>query len=261
MELLWQNGQVVVHTQNHQRSVKKSHVDKDGGGDAAIPVPEGASAVEEMATSHQHLFMQEDEMASWLHYPLVESPIERYFSADLLYPTSSSPDAAAAPPRDIRPFPPEIRRPSTATSLPPIPPPRRADADGSPRLQSFSNFPRFSRPGIKPPGPSPAASTVVESNDTPIVPREYRDSLVADSTAQVSGGNLGRGGAMSETEAAGTSTVAPATCELTVTSSPDDRSGGSVSAEKSTAPETMTADDRKGKGSETDDEGHIAVSS
>nr|GMD69107.1 transcription factor PIF1-like [Ipomoea batatas] len=108
----------------------------------------------------------------------------------------------------------------------------------------------------RPPGPSRASSTVVESNDTPIVPTDYRDSHVADS----SGGNLGRGGgAMSETEAAGASTGGKemtATCELTVTSSPG--SGAcSVSAEKSTAPAAATTtEDRKAKGSETDDEGH-----
>ncbi|XP_019165861.1 PREDICTED: transcription factor PIF1-like isoform X2 [Ipomoea nil] len=243
MELLWQNGQVVVHTQNHQRSVKRSH-----GGDAAIPVPAArevvGSAEEEMATSHHQpeLFMQEDEMASWLHYPLVDdSP---YLSADLLYPSSSSAAAAVAPPRDFRASAPEVRRPPAP--LPPIPPSGRTDV-----LRS-QNFARLCRP---PAGPSRAASTVVESNDTPIVPSEYRDSHVADSTAQVSGGNLGpRGGAMSGTEAAGASTGAK---EMTVTSSPDDGSGASVSAEKSTAPATAM-DDRKAKGSETDDEGHNA---
>nr|GLL42761.1 transcription factor PIF1-like isoform X2 [Ipomoea trifida] len=227
MELLWQNGQVVVHTQNHQRSVKRSHGDD---GDAAIPVPAarkvGSAAEEEMDTSHQpQLFMQEDEMASWLHYPLVDSPLERYLSADLLY------SAAVAPP---------------AAPLPPIPP----SASGRTDLR----LARLCRP----PGPSRASSTVVESNDTPIVPSDYRDSHVADSTAQISGGNLGRGGGtMSETEAAATSMggkEVTATCELTVTSSPG--SGAcSVSAEKSTAPATTT-EDRKPKGSETDDEGH-----
>lgn len=234
MELLWQNGQVVVHTQNYQRSVKRSHGDD---GDAAIPVPAaskvGSAAEEEMmATSHQpQLFMQEDEMASWLHYPLVDSPLERYLSADLLY------SAAVAPPRPSTP----------AAPLPPIPP----SASGRTDLR----LARLCRP----PGPSRAASTVVESNDTPIVPSDYKDSHVADS----SGGNLGRGGgAMSETEAAGASTGGKemtATCELTVTSSPG--SGAcSVSAEKSTAPATTT-EDRKAKGSETDDEGHNTVSS
>nr|GMD73117.1 transcription factor PIF1-like [Ipomoea batatas] len=108
MELLWQNGQVVVHTQNHQRSVKRSHGDD---GDAAIPVPAarkvGSAEEEMMTTSHQpQLFMQEDEMASWLHYPLVDSPLERYLSADLLYSAAVAPPRPSAPPAPLPPIPP-----------------------------------------------------------------------------------------------------------------------------------------------------------
>ncbi|KAK2648840.1 hypothetical protein Ddye_016329 [Dipteronia dyeriana] len=65
MELLWQNGQVVLQSQN-QRSLKNP------------------TEIHSSHNQNQHLFMQEDEMASWLHYPLNDSD----FCADLLYPSA-----------------------------------------------------------------------------------------------------------------------------------------------------------------------------
>ncbi|TXG63942.1 hypothetical protein EZV62_010936 [Acer yangbiense] len=64
MELLWQNGQVVLQSQN-QRSLK--------------------NPTEILSSHNQHLFMQEDEMASWLHYPLNHSDL----CVDLLYPSAT----------------------------------------------------------------------------------------------------------------------------------------------------------------------------
>ena len=55
MESLWQNGQVVMQSQN-QRSIRRSP----------------PSELEQENENNHHLFMQEDETATWLHYPLDE---------------------------------------------------------------------------------------------------------------------------------------------------------------------------------------------
>lgn len=103
--------------------------------------------------------------------------------------------------------------------------------------------------------------TVVDSNVTPTAGPESRVSQAADSTAQVSGGNVGFG-TTSFTPAPATSRATrdlTTACELTVTSSPGG-SGGSVSASASAEPpppnhklSASTAEDRKRKGREPDD--------
>lgn len=55
MESLWLNGQVVMQSQN-QRSIRRSP----------------PSELEQENENSNNLFMQEDEMATWLHYPLDE---------------------------------------------------------------------------------------------------------------------------------------------------------------------------------------------
>ena len=62
MEPLWQNRQVVTQSQN-QRSIRGSP----------------PSELEQENENNNQLFMQEDEMAAWLHYPLDEDN----FSAQL----------------------------------------------------------------------------------------------------------------------------------------------------------------------------------
>ncbi|KAF6135730.1 hypothetical protein GIB67_028586 [Kingdonia uniflora] len=54
VELLWQNGQVVMHTQNQKKGRIQQQTDA--------------------APTNNNLFMQEDEMASWLHYSLDDPP-------------------------------------------------------------------------------------------------------------------------------------------------------------------------------------------
>ena len=123
MELLWQNGQVVMQSQNQRSAVnsKKSHQSKydvvlpdDGGGitrPASQPQP---------PAQNPHLFMQEDEMASWLQYPLVDNP----FSADLLY---VYPDSTTS----------ELRQPQVSVPAP---------ASRLPRRTEVQNFLHFARP-------------------------------------------------------------------------------------------------------------------
>ncbi|KAG8370860.1 hypothetical protein BUALT_Bualt13G0027300 [Buddleja alternifolia] len=249
MELLWQNGQVVVQSQN-QKPLKKNTFG-GGGGTAAAEVAE--REIRSSGEDQQHLFMQEDEMASWLQYSLDDSSFDRDLYADLLYsaPPPAAPVAAAAPPRAVA----EIRPP------PPPPPPRQPEASSAPKPQNsarFQNFGHFSRiparPRIEPiPRPATAAMrelTVVESNETPFLRPECRIShTAADSRPQVSGG------AAATSASAGK--LGAAMCELTVTSSPGG-SGASFSASGEAQPPPQqrpapAAEDRKRKSIEPDD--------
>ncbi|XP_004247109.1 transcription factor PIF1 isoform X1 [Solanum lycopersicum] len=286
MELLWQNGQVVMQSQN-QRSLKKPHIGNGsgGGGDAVIPSDQAVSReirhVEE--TTPHHLFMQEDEMASWLHYPLDDPSFERDLYSDLLYPTPTSTFTTAALPREnrtstfeIRPPPPQ---PSPAAPIgtaprPPIPPSRRTVTENSNRFQNFGHFSRLPKARLEPGqanlSKSPRDSTVVDSNVTPITGQESRVTLIPDNVVAVPGGNVGCSTVNGSTGTATASTAIrepTTTCDISMTSSPGG-SGNSVSASaeppapapapshKGAAPTaTAAADDRKRKGREMEDEG------
>lgn len=293
MELLWQNGQVVMQSQN-QRSLKKPHIGNGsgGGGDAVIPSDQAVSReirhVEE--TTPHHLFMQEDEMASWLHYPLDDPSFERDLYSDLLYPTPTSTLTTAALPREnrtstfeIRPPPPQ---PSPAAPIgtaprPPIPPSRRTVTENSNRFQNFGHFSRLPKARLEPGqanlSKSPRDSTVVDSNVTPITGQESRVTLIPDNVVAVPGGNVGCSTVNGSTGTATASTAIrepTTTCDISMTSSPGG-SGNSVSASaeppapapapshKGAAPTATAAaaDDRKRKGREMEDEGQNEVSS
>lgn len=261
MELLWQNGPVVLHNQN-QRSLKKSQPS----------FPADQSAPREIPSSHHHqqeqqdhLFMQEDEMASWLHYPLNDTNFDSDFCTDLLYPapcitstTTTTATATATPPvrathvTDSRP---QLNTATTVASAPPLrppipPPPRRT-----------ANFGLFARhmPREVASGPSNSKSvtiresTVVDSSDTPAPMRSMEGasgvnnnnrcrntSGAGDAATSSGGGGGGSSGARDLTM-----------CEMTVTSSPG---GSSASAEPPA--QKPAAEDRKRKGRETDDEYH-----
>ncbi|PSR86386.1 Transcription factor like [Actinidia chinensis var. chinensis] len=254
MELLWQNGQVVMQSQN-QRSLKRSQIF-----DAVIPAEQPAAReirLEEESTTR--LFMQEDEMASWLHDPMDDSSFDRDLYSDLIYPATCAPvtpPARAAPISDVR-----IQPPSTtvaaAAALDPRPPilsERRADVEYAVQLQ---NFVHFSRPKEEEePGPSSsnkeARESTVDSSATP--------ALVAQESmsSQVSGGNLAIGNT-SGTAAAMTLSSAgggreTGMCEVTMTSSPGDSGASfSTSAEPVKEPSPQKAADRKRKGREAGD--------
>ncbi|KAK8570025.1 hypothetical protein V6N13_002729 [Hibiscus sabdariffa] len=85
MELLWQNGQVVVQSQN-QRSLKKPPPFKfhDAELSASREIRSSSSHNQQQQSVTDHLFMQEDEMASWLQ------GFDQDFCADVLYPSSST---------------------------------------------------------------------------------------------------------------------------------------------------------------------------
>lgn len=242
MELLWQNGQVVMQSQN-QRPSKKSTFGS-GGSEVVIPAER---EIRSSGEEQQHLFMQEDEMASWLQYPLDDSSFDRDFYADLLYsaPPPPTPIATTTPPRQVS----EIRQPPVPPR-PPIPSPV-IKPDNPPRLQNFVHFSRLpSRPRTElTPTPSVTTareSTVVESNETSMLAPESRVSrTVADSRPQVNvesrTGTAGGTSAKTGELAAGTSSGG---------------SGASFTASEPRPPPQRPpppAEDRKRKAREADD--------
>lgn len=164
VELLWQNGQVVMQCQN-QRSQKRSPPLRFS--EEISTVPPGrpdSSHVDEIGSSAtaatSQLFMQEDEMSSWLHYPL-EDAFDRDFCADLLYTPAGRAE----------------EKPPAAPLRPPIHPARRAEAEAvaeaeSPKFMNFTHFSRGKGKGESQPLDSERAgreSTVVDSSETPAV--------------------------------------------------------------------------------------------
>ncbi|XP_073054957.1 transcription factor PIF1-like isoform X1 [Primulina eburnea] len=224
MELLWQNGQVVAQT---QKSSKRAPT---GDGCEAVITAEHRETRPgggEQEPTQPHLFMQEDEMGSWLHYPLDVSSFDRDLYAEFLYsapPPSTPPITTIAPPRPVV----DIR-----IAAPPI--------QASPRRQ---NFPHISRiptrirdesglpmSGVAAGMTNARALTVVESNETPVVNVSERN---VESGPLVEAGELAAGPA-----------------EFTVTSSPS-CSGASFSSggDRRPPPPKPLSENRKRKGRE-----------
>ncbi|KAJ4955354.1 hypothetical protein NE237_012137 [Protea cynaroides] len=212
VELVWQNGQVVMQSQSqsHRSPKKSSHRD------TTMDVRSCTAATEDDAS--RHLFMQEDEMLSWMHYPYpLDDSFDRDFSADLLY---TSPTRNFSHSARVTQISEENKTPAPAVA-PPIA--LASQTEHSSRSES---------------GPPVLESTVIESNETPAVrPRSPRSS------ALVSGRKLGSMAGDTTT----TDVVRESNCETTVTSS-SAVSGGS--AEQLVRPPTA---DRKRKGREPED--------
>ncbi|CAH1447216.1 unnamed protein product [Lactuca virosa] len=253
MELLWQNGQVVMQSQN-QRSVV--------GNKKSETIPSAAtreirSGVIEEEPTPCNLFMQEDEMVSWLHYPNDDNSLDLYLhNNEIMYPVlpSSAPVTTAS--TSLPPPPPVVTIPS---SRPPIPPLKRVEEE--PSQPKFANFLHFSRPSKgNLTGSAPSNSnkisqaTVVESNNRSAAEAlQSRASHVTESAAFVSGANVE---CRSFGGAAGTSIAGkePETCDLSESSSPvTGGSGASASVEPSSRKPPPATDNRKRKGRDTDD--------
>ncbi|XP_020239115.1 transcription factor PIF1 [Cajanus cajan] len=201
MELLWQNGQVVMQSQN-QRPIRK-------------PPREIRSSEPQNYANNQHLFMQEDEMASWLHYPIHQDPppLDHHnFSADIFYPPPNAALQCSVRADHLRHPPPR----------PPIPPPSR--------MHNFVHFSKHANASLSS-KVAAAQPTVVDSCDTPVATADRVE------TARASGGKPAAPGGGRET----------ATCDMTVTSSPG---GSSGSAEPD---QREAAVDRKRKGREAEE--------
>ncbi|KEH23988.1 transcription factor PIF1 isoform X2 [Medicago truncatula] len=154
MELLWQNGQVVTQRPNHRHAKKPPSCQETTRGGGASPVE----------NYNQYLFMQENEMASWLHYD--DSPFDRTFSTDYLNtpPATANNNSSIQTPTSVVP------------SRPPIPPPRRMG-----HVQPET--PNFAKHGVM--NTAVRESTVVDSCDTPaVMPAAFSETVksLADQT-------------------------------------------------------------------------------
>lgn len=247
MELLWQNGQVVMQSQNQRSTINNKKSKYDGvspeerdNSTTRVPPASQPQLQPQTVAQNPHLFMQEDEMSSWLQYPLVDDP----FCADLLYSDSTTA---------------ELRQPpvSAPPSRPPIQPPRRIEQP------NFLHFSRTNNNGNKPRVSETArpssksvvreTTTVVDSSDTPLVGPSSR---VLDSMPDGGGGG-GGGLSAAATTATVTASTFPGkevmTCEMSLTSSPGG-SSASASAEPMSAQKPLPAEERKRKGREADDD-------
>lgn len=259
MELLWQNGQVVMQSQNQRSAGNKKSETMPSAATREIR----SGAIEEEPTPC-NLFMQEDEMVSWLHYPGDDNSLDIYLhNNDIMYPALPSSAPVTTAPSSLPTPPPLVTVPS---SRPPIPPFKPVEEE--PSQPKFANFLHFSRPNKgNLAGSAPSSSnklsrattqlTVVESNNRSAGEAlQSRASRVTDSATFVSGANVGCRGSMSSFGAAGTSSAGrePETCDLSASSSPiTGGSGASASVEPSSHKPPPATDNRKRKGRDIDD--------
>lgn len=211
MELIWQNGQVVMHSQN-QKSRTKS---------PPSTTAEQITNRDIRPLNHEEgsqLFMQEDEMISWLHYPLSDDPtLENSFCDELLYPSQpQSTEHNAGVSAQVRTSHDMEFRPLTATETtetltmtarPPIPPTRRTEPEA--KGNSFGIFSRHARGAES--GPSNLKSVVRESpgvgstsgDTTWLTPESSASELPRTAVADASSGDLAcrvmRGGGVAAT--------------------------------------------------------------
>ena len=234
MELLWQNGQVVMQSQN-QRSIRRSPPSK---------------LEQENDNNNNHIFMQEDEMAAWLHYPLDEDN----FCAQLELLDNNnnnnmnmSSQSQITTHTNINPM---VRSSQPPPSRPPITPSRRSELAES----KVSQFPSRQKGYYcdeetnKRMAVVRESSTMVDSNETPetwaVVDKGCATMSGGGAEVAVTssgGGGGGGGGDRSKVEMM--------TCEMTVTSSPGCSSASAEAGQK----EEAAGEDRKRKSMEADD--------
>ncbi|KAE9589937.1 putative transcription factor bHLH family [Lupinus albus] len=242
VELLWQNGQVVMQRQN-QRQIRKLTPASTATSTGDV-MAEGSSSAREIRSSEgeenfhsQNLFMQEDEMASWLHYSIHDedpAPLDHhnFCMGGILYPPPNQNGAADTVVNTT-----EIQQlPVTAASRPPIPPPR---------IQNFAHFSKHNitrvepAPALIPKATAERESTIVDSCDTVAAGSRVTEN-VRSSAEQVESGSeriIAAGKAPASSGGGETGT-----CDMTVTSS---QGGSSGSAEPG---QREPALDRKRKG-------------
>ncbi|OIW11238.1 hypothetical protein TanjilG_28329 [Lupinus angustifolius] len=233
MELLWQNGEVVMQSQSHRPMRKPPPLPPSRISGGAIPAGTSIRPEAVNYNNTQNLFMQEDGITSWLHYPMDDPPLDQTFCTDLLY--APPPTVNANNHKDdnnnsiaMQKFGrnsqlTELRKcQKSVASRPPIPPPRRTEQAAPANTSNFSKH-----NAITEPGPSSSSrniareSTMVDSCDTPFLAAEAAVSRFSEQTE-------GDGGRKSMSAA--------------TTSSP----GGSSSSGE--IDRKLTAEDRKRKG-------------
>ncbi|XP_038887610.1 transcription factor PIF1-like [Benincasa hispida] len=255
MELLWQNGQVVMQSQNQKSRMK-------------VPPSTTAEQITNRDTrpmnqeEEPQLFMQEDEMISWLHYPLVDdSTLENSFCEELLYPSNpQSIEQNTGVSEQVRTshgmeFQPCTAITTTATSTmaarPPIPPMRRTEQET--KVNSFGLFSRHARRLES--GPSNSKSMVREST---VVGSTSSNTTVL--TLESTGTKLQRT-AVTDTSSADLACTVISGGGVAATSTGN---GGElmkmIVGETESVQRTTSLEDRKRKGKETDDSDYLFYS-
>ncbi|CAL9223704.1 unnamed protein product [Arabidopsis halleri] len=221
MELLWQNGQVVVQNQrlHNNNNTKKPSSSSSPTKLLQAPIPPSMDNhhQQQQPSTDQNLFIQEDEMTSWLHYPLRDDD----FCSDLLFSaaTSTPPCATSQVVTAVRP---------------PVPP----SNESRPPVRNFMNFSRLRgdfNNGRGESGPKTIVreSTQVSPSATPSSAAASESGLTRGTDGTESSTGLNRKGK------AVAMTMAPA-IEITGTSS-------SVVSKSEIEPEKTNVDDKKRK--------------
>jgi hypothetical protein len=262
MELLWQNGQVVMQSQNHRQFRKPSSPSPaatNNTGNRVIPDHKvNRSSDAENYNINQHLFMQEDEMASWLFDSMNEDPPfnrQDFSTETLFHPSAGEKKGGAVIQATVREpeFQRQTRPASVAASRPPIHPVRKPEQAVN-RKHNFAHFTNHGNVRNEQGGSSSSMiaagreSTVVDSCETPIVTaKTYAASRLSEtirSTAETGFVSVSTGGKAATSNGGRESTT---TMDMTVTSSPDCSSGSGEPAQRK--PEL----DRKRKGREPEE--------
>ncbi|XP_027914911.1 transcription factor PIF1 isoform X2 [Vigna unguiculata] len=243
MELLWHNGQVVMQSQNH-RSLRKPTPPSRNSHDASAAGPSESREIRpQLDNFNQHLFMQEGEMASWLHYPIDDDddvpPLDQAFCADFLYSPPTVNNSTAMQTLATSQL--TDHRPMSAPPRPPIPLPRRLE----PKTPNFAYFARHNtRADEQSVKVAAKESTVVDSCETPAA-TAAAVSRVSETVRNAVEATEGGAGAPvpSTSGGGGRSTMM---CDVTMASSP----GGSSSSGEPV--QVAPAEERKRKGREAE---------
>ncbi|KAI5395330.1 hypothetical protein KIW84_061792 [Lathyrus oleraceus] len=169
MELLWQNGSVVMHNQSHRQSKKPPSPVTNTGNQVMPDHREIRSSDVENFNINQHLFMQEDEMASWLFDSINEDPLIN--TETLFHPSTGVIPDYVVPPEELLP------QPRPTASRPPIHPAATEKEDQvlNGKHNNFAYFANHSNASMEPSMssssviPARPEMTMVDSCDTPIM--------------------------------------------------------------------------------------------
>lgn len=169
MELLWQNGSVVMHNQSHRQSKKPPSPVTNTGNQVIPDHREIRSSDVENFNIDQHLFMQEDEMASWLFDSINEDPLIN--TETLFLPSTGVIPDYVVPPEELLP------QPRPTASRPPIHPATKEKEDQvlNGKHNNFAYFANHSNASMEPSMssssviPARPEMTMVDSCDTPIM--------------------------------------------------------------------------------------------
>lgn len=89
MELLWENGQLVVQSQNQRSFTRRPLIEDDAVKLSDRGEIRSSSHHNESGLNNDHLFVQEDEMAFWLHQYAPVEATDLY--SDVIDPSAAAP--------------------------------------------------------------------------------------------------------------------------------------------------------------------------